>query len=89
MDYAEMLRKTLTDQDAQDIYRKAISQARLGDARARNWLFSFLMSPVPRTIKVEQEAETDSRKAIDAIIENLPDEHLAAFEIAMAKARSS
>ena len=88
-DFADLLRKTITDVQAQEIYRQAIKQAERGDAKARTWLFSFLMSPAPRTLKVEQEEATEGRKTIDAIIENLPDEHLAAFEIAMAKARTT
>jgi len=89
MDFAELLRQTLTNADAQEIYRRAISQAKLGDAKARTWIFSFLMSPAPRTLKVEQEEATEGRKTIDAIIEHMPDEHLAAFELALAKARQS
>ena len=88
-DFADLLRKTITDVQAQEIYRQAIKQAERGDAKARTWLFSFLMSPAPRTLKVEAEEALEGRKTIDAIIENLPDEHLAAFEVAMSKARTS
>ena len=88
-DFADLLRRTITDSQAQDIYRYAIKQAERGDAKARAWLFSFLMSPAPRTLKVEQEEASEGRKTIDAIIEHMPDEHLAAFEVAMAKARSN
>ena len=87
-DFADLLRKTITDVQAQEIYRQAIKQAERGDAKARTWLFSFLMSPAPRTLKVEQEAEQDSRKILDAIVENLGDEHLLAFEVALSKAKS-
>jgi len=87
-DFADLLRKTLTDEQAKEIYRQAIKQAERGDAKARTWLFSFLMSPAPRTLKVEQEAEQDSRKILDAIVENLGDEHLLAFEVALSKAKS-
>ena len=87
--FEDLLRKTITDAQAVEIYRKAIKDAERGDARARTWLFSFLMSPAPRTLKVEQEEASDGRKMVDAIIEHLPDEHLAAIELAMAKARPS
>lgn len=88
-DFADLLRKTLSDEQAKAIYIQAIRQAERGDAKARTWLFSFLMSPAPRTVKVEQEEATEGRKTIDAIIENLGEEHLAAFEVALSKARSS
>jgi len=47
------------------------------------------MSTAPRTVKVEQEEASEGRKSIDAIIENLGEEHLAAFEVALYKARST
>ena len=88
-DFADLLRKTLTDEQAKAIYVQAIKQAERGDAKARTWLFSFLMAPMPKTLKVEQEEATEGRKMLDAIVENMPDEHLAAFEVALSRARSS
>jgi len=84
-DFADLLRKTITDEQAKEIYRQAIKQAERGDAKARTWLFSFLMSPAPRTLKVEAEETLEGRKTIDAIIENLPDELAIVLEVGVVK----
>ena len=67
-DYTELLRATLTKEDATEIFKKAIHQAKEGNHAARSWVCSFLMSPAPKTLKLEHEEQTDARRMMDAIV---------------------
>ena len=48
-DYTELLRAALSKEDATEIFKKAIHQAKEGNHAARSWGCSFLMSPAPMT----------------------------------------
>ncbi len=75
-DYTELLRSALSKEDATEIFKKAIRQAKDGNHAARSWICSFLMSPAPKTLKLEQEEQTDSRRMMDAIVAVIPEEQL-------------
>ena len=67
----------------------AISGAPATRARARAFVVSFVLAPIPKTVKVEsgEESTTDSRKLLDALVELVPAEALQAVLTAAEKAK--
>lgn len=83
-DYAKLIRDCLTPTAAYDIIEKAIDNAKQGDARARAWLFSHVVAPIPRTILVN-EAALDSRESVDAVVSQLTPDQIAAFDAILTR----
>ena len=83
-DYAKLIRDCLTPTAAFQIIDKAIEHAKQGDARARAWLFSHVVAPIPKTILVN-EAALDSREAIDSVVSELPPDQIAALDALLSR----
>ena len=83
-DYAKLIRDCLTPTAAFEIIDKAIGDAKQGDARARAWLFSHVVAPIPKTILVN-EAAIESREAIDSIVSQLPQDQIAALDAILTR----
>ena len=83
-DYAKIIRDALTPQAAFEIIDRAIGDAKAGDARARAWLFSHVVAPIPRTILVN-EAALESREAIDSVVSQLPPDQIAALDAILTR----
>jgi hypothetical protein len=83
-DYAKLIRDCLTPSAAFDIIDKAIENAKQGDARARAWLFSHVVAPIPKTILVN-EAAIESREAIDSVVAELPPDQIAALDALLSR----
>ena len=79
-DYTELLRAALSKEDATEIFKKAIHQAKEGNHAARSWVCSFLMSPAPKTLKLEHEEQTDARRMMDAIVAVIPESQLVEIQ---------
>lgn len=74
VDYAGILRECLTQEDHRAIVRRAIYDAKHGSVHARQWIYQYLMSPLPKTITVEpdrREASELFRHFVDRLT---PDE---------------
>jgi hypothetical protein len=78
-DYAKLIREALTPTAAFEIIERAISDAKEGDHRARSWLFSHVVAPVPKTVVVSDE-QIASREVIDDAIARLSPAEVAALE---------
>ena len=83
-DYAKLIRDCLTPVAAFEIIDKAIEHAKQGDARARAWLFSHVVAPIPKTILVN-EAALESREAIDSVVSQLSPDQVAALNAVLTK----
>ena len=84
-DYAKLIRDCLTPSAAFEIIEKTIEHAKQGDARARAWLFSHVVSPLPKTIRVENEAALESREAVDSVVSQLPPDQIAALDAILTR----
>ena len=87
-DYAGLIRNCLTPTAAFAIIEKTIEQAKSGDARARAWLFSHVVAPIPKTILVN-EAALESREAIDSVVSQLPADQIAALDAILTRREAS
>ena len=87
-DYAKLIRDCLTPIAAIEIIDKAIGDAKLGDARARAWLFAHVVSPLPKTILVN-DAAIESREAIDSVVSQLPPDQIAALDAILTRREAS
>ena len=87
-DYARLIRDCLTPTAAFEIVEKAITDAKRGDARARAWLFSHVVSPLPKVIQVN-EAAIESRETIDSIVGQLPPDQIAALNAILERREAS
>ncbi len=83
-DYAKLIRDCLTPTAAFEIIDRAIADAKSGDARARAWLFSHVVAPIPKTILVN-EAAIESREAIDSVVSQLPPDQIAALDAILTR----
>ncbi|MCF7960766.1 MAG: hypothetical protein K9M08_08480 [Pirellula sp.] len=83
-DYAQLIKDCLTPTAAFQIIDKAIENAKQGDARARAWLFSHVVAPIPKTVLVN-EAALDSREAIDSVVAELPPDQIAALDALLSR----
>ena len=78
-DYAKLIRDCLTPTAAFEIIERAIGDAKSGDGRARQWLFSHVVAPIPKTILVN-EAAIESREAFDSLVSQLAPDQVAALD---------
>jgi len=84
VDYRGIIEAALTPTVVYDILEKAIEQARDGDKAARQWLLSYVVVPLPKTLRVEDNT-SQSREVIDSAIEALPPDEFAALEKILSK----
>ena len=87
-DYLQALTENVSKQEWQAIVKKAVSQARKGDPKARAWLSDYLIGKA--TQYVQADVSTDYNKAtfleLLAIMDPLiPDERRGEYEVALRK----
>ena len=93
VDYRAILDKCVTAEAFYLIMDRAVQDAISGSpatrARARAFVVSFVLAPIPKTVKVEsaEDSSTDSRKLLDALVEVIPAETLQAVLDASEKFR--
>jgi hypothetical protein len=83
-DYRAVFEKCLTEEALFRIVDKAVADAIEGDARARQWVVSYVLPPVPKVLKVE-DATTVDRSKMDRVAEKLGPEELEAWDQMLAK----
>ena len=93
VDYRAIFDKCVTAEAFFKIIDKAVEDAIIGSpatrARARAFVVSFVMAPIPKTVKVEnaEDSTTDSRKLLDALVEVVPIETLQAVLAASERSK--
>lgn len=93
VDYRAIFEKCVTAESFFQIIDKAVQDAINGApatrARARAFVVSFVMAPIPKTVKVEnaEDSTTDSRKLLDALVEVVPVETLQAVLAAAERSK--
>ena len=91
VDYRAIFDQCVTAESFYQIIDKAVQDAISGApatrARARAFVVSFVLAPIPKTVKLEnaEDSTSDSRKLIDALIEVIPAETLQAVLAASEK----
>lgn len=86
-DYRAVFEKCLTEEALFRIVDKAVADAIEGDARARQWVVSYVLPPVPKVLKVEDATSVD-RSKMDTVVAKLSPEELEAWESMVAKVES-
>jgi len=84
VDYRAIFEHAVTEVAMFRIIERALADAINGDARARAWLVSYLVAPIPKTMKIE-DATTLSRSKMDAGVSQLPPEEFAVLEAILSK----
>ncbi len=79
-DYRAIFEQCVTPESFFRIISRAVDDAIRGDHRARVFVVSHLIAPIPKTLKVENpgDSPTEGRKLIDSLIELVPDASLQA-----------
>ncbi len=83
-DYSKILRDALTPQAAFEIVDRAVTDAKQGDARARQWLFAHVCAPIPKTILVNESA-LESRQDIDSVVSQLDPDQVRALDAILTR----
>ena len=78
VDFRAILLECLTPDDHRAIVLRAIHDARHGSVPARQWIYQYLMSPLPKTIPVEQDRR-EATELFRNFVDRLTPEELRIF----------